>query len=282
MRIIALRQFVTPQTIWLTILTRLYCDGVVAEQDTIRILSFLTARLLPGLPNSSTTAAESHALDNDVSLSGIEAALQHLQAAPECPEVKQIGPTSVWQVFVIRHCAIVHLDALEDYVTKIEHLFKTVDEDSGRRQCVLAKHSLLGAFVQRVALSFSQESFNSHMSLWYEFAEHRIALIRQHEHLFGRPSMISYKHNVQKERLLEARSNSEQSLYGLIARHEHATRPGLNSNEQLDGMLRFQVAQMQRKPLVSWLLNSDCDTYGNRFRSTTRTRAGKETYHYDR
>jgi hypothetical protein len=243
--------FVTTSKLWLTLLIDMYCDGTVREEDHATFLPFITQQLLPGISASSELGRESSSNLNgqQLSLPLIEQKLHSLEIDTDSQDYKRFGRCSLWLAFVYRHCGVAHLDRLERLIMNITELFvpMTAAGTVGAKRCVLAQNSLLGAFVNRVKLSWAQMRFEHQMQAWHELAGVRRTLIERYKENFNTNAMRAYKVEVLALKQQEADLKLEESLYGLIARHHQQQDAPLHSDEDLRVMVQFQVERMQSK-----------------------------------
>jgi len=242
--------FVTTSKLWLTILIDMYCDGTVREEDHT-FLSFIAQQLLPSISFPSGLGGDSSSNLNgqQLSLSVIEDSLHRLEVDTDSQDCKRFGPCSLWLAFVYRYCGIAHLDRLERFITSLTELFipRTAAGTVGVKRCVLTQNSLLGAFVNRVKLSWAQMRFEHQMQAWHELADCRRTLIERYKDNFNTKAMRAYKAEVLATKQEEADVKLEESLYGLIARHHQRQGAPLHSDEDLRVMVQFQVERMQCK-----------------------------------
>jgi len=243
--------FVTTSKLWLTILISMYCDGTSREEDGFTFLRFITQQLLPGMSASSDFGRDSSSdlSRQQLSLSVIEDSLYALGVDADSQDCKRFGPCNLWLVFVYRHCEIAHLDRLERFIMRLTDLFipKTAARSVGVKRCVLAQSSLLGAFVNRVKLSWAQMRFEHQMQAWHELGSFRRLLFERHKEEFEAETMRAYKAEVLAIKQEEADLKLEQNLYGLAARHHLQQEAPLRSDEDLRVMVQFQVERMQCK-----------------------------------
>jgi len=243
--------FVTTSKLWLTILITMYCDGSVREEDHATFLPFIAQQLLPSIsaPSEHGTSSSSNLNGQQLSLSIIEDRLHSSTVNTDSQDCKRFGRCSLWLVFVYRHCGIAHLDRLERFITTLTELFipRTPAGTAGARRCVLTQTSLLGAFVNRVKLSWAQMRFEHQMQAWHELSGFRRALIERYKENFNTKAMRAYKAEILASKEEEADLKLEESLYGLIARHHQQQEAPLHSDEDLRVMVQFQVERMQCK-----------------------------------
>jgi len=229
----------------------MYCDGTARGEDGFTFLRFITQQLLPGISAASDSGRNSRSDLNgqQLSLSHIEDSLHKLEVDTDSQDCKRFGPCSLWLAFVYRHCEMAHLDQLERFITKLTELFipRTAAGPVGIDRCILAQNSLLGAFVNRVKLSWAQMRFEHQMQAWHELGGSRRDLIERYKANFNTKAMRAYKAEVLATKQEEADLKLEKSLYGLIARHHHQQEAPLHSDEDLRVMVQFQVERMQCK-----------------------------------
>jgi len=220
--------FVTSEKIWLTILINMYSEGTYCEEDTVKILPYITSHLLPGLSSEArvTTATK-------ISLDDIKALLRDLPVNTDSGDAERTGPNNLWNTFVFRHCEMVNLDDLD------RHFIKLFDPN--------APPSLFNAFMDRMRLSYQQLRFENQMQIWHDFAQHRSKLVEQYRDIFQGAVLGRYRMKVLLGKMAEADPVLEQSLYGLIARRHENSGAGVVGKEELETMLQFQIEQMQRE-----------------------------------
>jgi hypothetical protein len=235
--------FVTAPKVWLSILIKMYCSGLVQEEDHANYLPFITSHLLPGLvlgkSGRSVVQVEQLTLDT------IRIQLEPLLAKADSPTRKSNGNCTLWLTFVFQVCKVVHLDELGKALCHIDDVVMRADraaESLRLKACTLAPNSLFGAFLIRLQLSWDQMLFETQMKLWSDFAEHRAILIEEYAaELNGNMLTMAIASEMQRE----SNTNLEQSLYGLILRHNQNQAASVIADEDLEAMLHFQTEQME-------------------------------------
>lgn len=226
--------FVSPPKIWLTILIDMYRNKAFCEEDSVKILPFITSHLLPGL---TTGTHSSSGAATKLSLDSIKAALCDLTVNLQSVDAERTGSGNLWRTFVYRHCEIATLKDLDS------HFITLVNPD--------APPSLFSAFMDRVRLSYEQLRFENQMRVWHDFARHRSRLIEEYMDIFTGDVLSSYRLKVALSRKAEGDATLEQSLYRLVAQ-QHENRNAVAAGDQdLEAILQFQIEQMQRERSLS-------------------------------
>lgn len=223
-------QFVTSAKIWLTILIGMFCERTFREEDTVKILPFITSHLLPGLASGarSTTATI-------VALEDIEVLLRDLPINIESSDADLTGPNNAWNTFVFRYCGMVSLDDLDHHFDKLEH------DPTGKPSC------LFGAFTHRMRMAYQLLRFEDQMQVWHDFAQHRSRLVEQHRDIFKGETLGRYRMKVLLSKMAEADQMRDHSLYELMARRQEESNAGVVGEDELRTMLRFQIEKMERE-----------------------------------
>ena len=219
----------------LLILTVIYCQGFVPASATIRVLSFLSAHLLPATHSLSVASSVSSSA-SDV-INEIKTILKDYQCAK--------SDNSLWTEFLRIQHRIANLDALFDFFASLDQLFKTRDAggESGS-QIVLTRTSLLGSFVRHNRLEFEKLSFQNVVKLWQNFE----ALKRSIESEQGFPSFSS-----EDTEPVDGVEAADIASGGRISRILAPSVEDLEDRLSADSerLLVFQINQMQSTSLIA-------------------------------
>ena len=150
----------------------MYCDGYMAPDATMPVLSFIADQLLP-----ESVCGQKRRLSTDrpslLALEDFSRLLDPLITRPLPKESKNL-----WQAFVTISWRIDNLDMLFDFFQSMSLLFEerkshASPEEAGVPHVVLKKASLLGAFVRRAMLEFERLIFHDAVALWQDYERFR-------------------------------------------------------------------------------------------------------------
>ncbi|ROW07174.1 hypothetical protein VPNG_07391 [Cytospora leucostoma] len=244
-------RFLMPSDIGLLALVELYTEGAVPSGAIIPVLSFLASHtgIDPTKDSSSSRECWQKAQD-DIhmvnSVKAFEVLLSPFPAAVGLPGRR------LWHLFLAKLWAIDSLDALHEFFDSQPMLLATkedirlmVEPEDGAQtsRFPLVSNSPLAMFVRRAHLEFNRLHFEDVSTLWKDFIVYRqptaSAWIRRNPS--SSPVHFDKVLDISKSDWGEGAPSIEFIAYGDIS----ASRVPA-SIHCLDGLIEFQVAQMQK------------------------------------
>lgn len=239
-----------PADIGLLALVDLYTEGAVPSGAIVPVLSFLAshAGVSPSKDSSSSRDCWQEARDGIHMVSSVrafEVLLSPFPAAVGLPRRR------LWHLFLARLWAVDCLDALHEFFDSLPALLATkedmrrmVEPEEGARpgRVPLVSNSPLAMFVRRAHLEFNRLQFEDASALWTDFIVYRQQTAPAWTRRNPSASPVRY------DRVLDI---SEPDWGGGAPSIEYIAYGDISASRVpasihcLDGLIEFQVAQMQ-------------------------------------
>lgn len=268
-------RYLTPAKIGLLALIELYAEEAVTADAILPVLSFITSHLL-----DTTAAAAAAATATSPSSSPWQKAERTANLVIDIREFEKVlAPHPVvlgmpgrrlWDSFLQKLWEIGSLDAMHEFFSRLRLLLQPTkeelrriaeetgvapDEDPPGSGIRLCKTSVFGIFVRRCQLEFARLRFHDAADLWKSFVKYRqptAQYLRKKNPSFER---LSFDHVLLVGELEDPGfEDLAAAVYGDgLAGSSAGSFP--ISTDDLEGLLEFQVEQMQSKLAVVLILS---------------------------
>ncbi|KAF3768413.1 hypothetical protein M406DRAFT_336902 [Cryphonectria parasitica EP155] len=250
-------RFLAPKEIGLLILLTIYCEGAVPADQLINILTFLASHShtipikIPSAPQRRFQRAQED-IDLIESITPFETLLQPIPAAVGLPGRR------LWDLFLSRLWDLDSLDTLHRFfyglpaiIATKEQIRRMIEHDDNHEGAdldhtvPLLSNSPLGLFARRAHVEFRRLPFLSASRLWTDFVIYRqptaAAWARCGSPILGLRPLSSFDAALEAGAPPDWGSWVPDLVYGDVG-----NTPTPASAWNIDGLIEFQVAQMQR------------------------------------
>lgn len=248
---IVMARYLTPAKIGLLALIELYADEAVPSNAILPVLSFITSHLIDTVPQHAVPPPPWQKTTHTTTLLLSIHTFEDVLSAH--PVLLGMPGRRLWDSFLQKLWSIDSLDALHSFFSHLTLVLqpgrdeqpRDEDEEEDGARIRICKTSVFGIFVRRCQLEFERLQFHDSAELWKGFVKYRqptAAYLRKKHPGFERlqfdnVSLLGEREDPTFEALTTAVYGD--SLTGCSA----ATVP--MSTDDLEGLLEFQVEQMQ-------------------------------------
>ena len=234
-------RYLTPSRIGLLTLTVLYACNEVTTSNSVAVLDFLIANIVPN-------ATKKQQADNDVKhslpLSAFEKALSPLASI--------MPGRSVYDTFLQRLWSIDCAHGLEGFLQILPALLRKsreqilLERELGMvpevQEQQIIRTSPLGAFIRRSHLEFTRLQFQDGVALWQQFVAYRSPSWQYYERKTPQPRFHALDDNLNAFGIDHSHP-LVQIMYG--AALNGGSDDDAHSSHEIEKLLEFQVSEMQ-------------------------------------
>ena len=237
----------------------LYTEEAVPSNAVLPVLSFITSHLIDHVTPASPPNAASPWSKAEQTFSLIISVKDFEKVLGSYPVVMGLPGRTLWDQFLAKLWDINSLDALHEFVERLQSLHakskeelrrQGEDQDAQASGIKLSHNSPFGVFIRRARLEFQRLRFHDVTELWKDFVRYRQPTaphLRRKQPGFSRLSFDSVLlSGEQDEWDVESVSALASIAYGdMLTGDESGTQPV--STDDIENLLEFQIEQMQRE-----------------------------------